>query len=78
MLSTLIVEPTDVRVDLLHRNSGGVDVTLFWQPRVDALTLRVVDHNVERAIELDVARDRATYAFHHPFAYALEQGVGLP
>jgi hypothetical protein len=45
---------------------------------VDALTLRVVDHNVERAIELDVARDRATYAFHHPFAYALEQGVGLP
>ena len=78
MLSTLTAERPAPRVDLLHRSSGGVDVTLFWQPEVDALTLRVVDHNAERAIELDVPRDRATYAFHHPFPYALEQGAGLP
>jgi hypothetical protein len=82
MLSTLTAErattTTSTRVDLMHRSSGGVDVTLYWQPEVDALTLRVVDHNAERAIELDVARDRATYAFHHPFPYALEQGAGLP
>jgi hypothetical protein len=25
-----------------------------------------------------VPRDRASYAFHHPFPYALEQGAGLP
>jgi hypothetical protein len=78
MLSTLIADRTDTRVDLLHRNSGGVDVTLFWQPELDELTLRVADLNAERVIELAVPRDRAKYAFHHPFPYALEQGAGLP
>jgi hypothetical protein len=78
MVSTLIADRTDTGVDLLHRSSGGVDVTLFWQPEVDALILRIVDLNAERAIEIDVPRDRATYAFHHPFPYVLEQGAALP
>jgi hypothetical protein len=78
MLSTLTAARPDTRVDLMHRNSGGVDVTLFWQPATDELVLRVVDGNAERALELDVPRDRASYAFHHPFPYALEQGAGLP
>jgi len=78
MLSTLIADRTETRVDLMHRSSDGVDVTLFWHPEADALTLRIVDRNAEHAIELDVPRDRATYAFNHPFSYVLEQGAGLP
>ena len=79
MLSTVIADDrTDAPVDLLHRSSNGVDVTLLWLPQTDALTLRVVDLNAHRALELDVPRDRATYAFNHPFPFALEQGAGLP
>jgi len=78
MPSTLTAERPATRVDLLHRSGGGVEVTLFWSPESAALTLQVVDHSAERVIELDVPRDRATYAFHHPFPYVLEQGAGLP
>ena len=78
MLSTLTDERPDTRIDLLHRSSAGVEVSLFWHPHLDALTLRVADHNTERAIELEVPRERATYAFQHPFPFALEQGAGLP
>lgn len=60
------------RLDLLERSSGGVDVTLVWDRRRQSLSLQIVDRCTERAVELAVPPARATYAFHHPFAYELE------
>lgn len=78
MVPTLTVERRDTRVDLLHRISGRIDVSLLWHPDLDVLTLRMVDYEAHRAIELGVPRDRAMYAFDHPFPFAFEQGAGLP
>jgi hypothetical protein len=63
------------RQELAHRKSGGIEVTLFWSAGDEALTVRVVDHLVEECFEVPVSRDRGTYAFKHPFAYAAEQGL---
>jgi hypothetical protein len=59
-------------VDLLHRSSDGVDVTLYYDRNTAELTLLLIDHNADRVVELDVPRERATYAFEHPFAFELE------
>jgi hypothetical protein len=34
------------------------------------VTVTVADTRVGTCFELDVARDRALHAFHHPFVYA--------
>jgi hypothetical protein len=59
--------------DLLHRTSGGLDVTLLWDRTTRSLTLELVDHSLRRIVDFDVPPERASYVFHHPFAYAYEQ-----
>lgn len=44
----------------------------MWDRRRQSLSLQIVDRCTERAVELAVPPARATYAFHHPFAYELE------
>jgi hypothetical protein len=63
------------RQELATRHGAGIEVTLFWSASDDALTVRVVDHFNDEYFEIPVNRDVATYAFHHPFAYAAECGL---
>jgi hypothetical protein len=54
---------------LAFRVSGGIYVSLYWDKVDDALTLEVYDARSDEYFELDVPRDRALDAFHHPYAY---------
>jgi hypothetical protein len=65
----------NVRRELAHRISNGIEVTLYWGPRKDDVVVEVIDHGLDAAFELTVARDRALDAFYHPYAYASRQGV---
>lgn len=57
------------RRELAHRASNGIEVSLFWDKVGDTLTLEVYDAKLEQYFEIEVPRDRALDAFHHPFAY---------
>ena len=63
------------RQELAQRTGDGIEVTLFWSPGDDALSVQVIDHFAEECFELVVSHDRANYAFHHPYAYAAGQGL---
>jgi hypothetical protein len=65
---------TESRRELAHRSSNGIDVTLYWSPADDGVSVTVVDA-LGTAFELDVAPQNALDAFHHPYAYALERDV---
>jgi hypothetical protein len=52
------------------RGSGGLDVTLLWDRSTRSLTLELVDHSLRRIVDFDAPLERASYVFHHPFAYA--------
>jgi hypothetical protein len=60
---------TTVRRELAHRASNGVSVSLFWDKVGDQLALEVYDETTDEFFTLDVPRDRALDAFHHPYAY---------
>jgi hypothetical protein len=58
-----------VRRELAHRVSNGISVSLFWETVGDRLSLEVYDEGGDEFFQLDVPRDRALDAFHHPYAY---------
>jgi hypothetical protein len=57
------------RRELAHRSSNGIDVSLYWDEIGDMLSLEVYAAKSDELFELDVPRDRALDAFHHPYAY---------
>jgi hypothetical protein len=63
--------------ELAHRVTDGLAVSLFWHRAGNTLTLEVYDSKTEEFFELEVPRDRALDAFHHPFAY-LAAAEALP
>jgi hypothetical protein len=70
------VKPIQFRRELAHRTACGLDVTLYWHPRTDALTVCVVDEQHEDYFEIAAAPSNALSVFYHPFLYADE--VHLP
>ena len=56
--------------ELAHRSSDGVDVTLFWRPATDELTVCVCDHRRGAYFEVEPERHLALDAFYHPYSYA--------
>ena len=58
------------RIDLANRRSDGIDVTLWWSPADDAVTVEVLHLASDSIFEFVVARSRALDAYYHPFAYA--------
>lgn len=56
--------------ELAHREQNGLEVTLFWNPKSDEVSIEVVDHLDESSFRLPVAGHCALDAFHHPYAYA--------
>lgn len=58
------------RIDLANRRSDGVDVTLWWSPADDSVSVEVLHLASDSTFELSVDAGRALDVFHHPFAYA--------
>lgn len=61
-----------MNTELMERVSGGLHVSLLWDRETCEVTVRVIDQWQNRVFELPVPPERAGYAFHHPFAFALE------
>ena len=57
------------RMELAHRESAGIAVSLFWSPDGKTITVEVIDLRTDEYFALDVAPELALDAFHHPFAY---------
>ena len=56
-------------VELAHRVSGGIDVTLYWSPRDDSTTIEIVQAELDEVLTFGVAPESALDAFYHPFAH---------
>ena len=69
------ITQTKRRRELATRVSNGIEVTLFWGPSNGEVVVEVIDHSCEQVFELSVPSERALDAFHHPYAYASQQGV---
>lgn len=55
--------------ELDHRTSDGIDVTLFWNPRTDHVSVALEDQRSGESFELEIRAADALDAFHHPFRY---------
>ena len=58
------------RIDLANRRSGGIDVTLWWSPTDDSVSVEVLHLASDSTFELSVDQGRALDAYYHPYAYA--------
>ena len=58
------------RVELAHRESDGIEVTLVWDTGVDGRTVYVLDSRSGEQLIVPVERDNPLDVFYHPFAYA--------
>ena len=67
---TATITPIRTRRELAHRSVDGLEVTLYWNPRNDRVTVAVEDTKFAESFEFDVPGDCALDAFNHPFAYA--------
>jgi hypothetical protein len=72
---TTFPTPIRARRELAQRESDGIEVTLFWHPTSDTLTVEVFDRGTDAFFELAVAPADALEAFNHPYAYAIRTGV---
>jgi hypothetical protein len=63
------------RMELDHRESDGVAVTLSWDCVANRVIVSVADTGTGESFELAVEDANALDAFEHPFAYAAFRGV---
>jgi hypothetical protein len=67
---TVNIHSLSARRELASRTSNDLEVTLWWDPRIDSVTVSVWDWNRDTHFELAVDHDRALDVFYHPFGYA--------
>lgn len=68
-MAALLDTPGSNVVELDHRTSGNLDVSLFWNRTTNAVVLQVIDWAGEDDFVTAVNPASAMQAFHHPFAY---------
>jgi hypothetical protein len=56
--------------ELAHRSNDGLDVTLFWHPATDELTVCVCDQRRGAYFEFKPKATHALDAFYHPYSFA--------
>lgn len=56
--------------ELAHRTNDGIEVTLFWNPPANRVSIAVLDTRSGDALEFDINGSSALDAFNHPYAYA--------
>lgn len=59
---------TETVRELDRRTNDGLDVTLFWHPQTNRVSVAVEDHRFGDSFELEVDPAEALDAFHHPYA----------
>jgi hypothetical protein len=57
-------------LELAHRSSGSIDVTLYWDATNVEVMVELIDRAGGASFQLVVPSERALDAFHHPYAYA--------
>jgi hypothetical protein len=63
------------RVELAHRQSSGIEVSLLWDRRRDVAAVCVVDQG-RTSFELVLSGHESPLdVFHHPYAYAAMRGA---
>lgn len=55
--------------ELAHRENDGIEVTLFWHPVTDQVTVCLRDHRCRSYFEIKPDPRYALEAFHHPYSY---------
>jgi hypothetical protein len=61
-------ESVQPRRELARRVSGGIEVTLYWNPSDNGTTVEVWQATTEETLVVPVPPERALEAFYHPFA----------
>ena len=56
--------------ELAYRSCEGIEVTLLWSKRTNALSVAVNDTRTGEAFTLRADAANAFDVFHHPYAYA--------
>jgi hypothetical protein len=67
--------PESRQRELAARVSDGLEVTLFWRPTTNELTVCVCDHRVGVYFEIRPEPHLALDAFYHPYLYASQSVV---
>lgn len=77
----LTTDSTSVALDdwreLATRDGDGLEISLLWSKAADRVKVTVADSRLDESFELDIAGAEALAAFHHPFAYAADRGLGF-
>lgn len=68
-MEALRLTPGDDVLELDHRSSDGLDVSLFWHRATNAVVLQVIDWAGDDDFVTAVDPASASKAFRHPFAY---------
>ena len=63
--------------ELANRDGDGLEISLLWSKATDRVKVTVADSRLDESFELDIAGAEALAAFHHPFAYAADRGLGF-
>jgi hypothetical protein len=61
--------------ELAYRANDGVEVTLFWRPATDELTVCVCDQRRGAYFEVRPEPHVALDVFYHPYSYAAKSHV---
>jgi hypothetical protein len=64
---------TTDRRELDYRMADRIEVRLLWSPEDDSVSIAVWDHREDEGFELEVEREHALHAFHHPYAYEAQR-----
>jgi hypothetical protein len=64
--------------ELDGRTSDGIDVSLLWDPRTNAVSVAVTDTRQGGSFEFEVEPGDALEAFWHPYAYVIPGDTGDP
>jgi hypothetical protein len=59
----------NARRELAHRRNGGMDVTLYWSPGGNSISIEVRQPATEETLTVTIAPEQALDAFYHPFAH---------
>jgi hypothetical protein len=55
--------------ELAHRENDRIEVTLYWRPATDELTICVCDHRRGAYFEVRPEPHLALDVFYHPYSY---------
>ena len=62
--------------ELAHRSNYGLEVTLFWHPARDELTVCGSDRRTGGRFEIRPERHLALEVYYHPYRYVTRSDIG--